>query len=592
MTIMMYLIILFCAVIVLGYIHFFGLYPILRFKSEFFGFNSFLKNAMEIKENIKLAIQKLPEKKDHKTNRMKFKKDYNKIDEEFSLEKYIFNHLWKEFTEQLIEPTGTNSEEVFQNSIRPESFFKLEYFCKEKKINLKLLESMPGILLGLGVLGTFLGLSLSLWGAFPHLTGDSPDVNKSINSLIEGAKLAFSTSVVGLFFSLVFNFSSDRIISMLQNSLNDFNSSLERSLEFVTEEHLLISSLEELKQHGKYLENMDERISLKVGDRIEQMGDKIQEAIFQGNQNISKNFLTNMANQITQGMGDFSKRQMEHLDQTLKALQENIPPLISRLENSHQESESQKKEFIEQLAEISQQSQNKINQSLVETAQSIKTEFESIIESLKQGMNQTLSHSSEELEKLITSLGEMNQKILNQMKSKTDSLNETIEKLHSFSNHVERTIYEINNTTTKNIKGILADFHSTIKQQKQIAEENKTYIHSLKNLTDSLKPIPFSLSEMSQKIPELIKQMDDSNKDLLHIWENYEKRFKNVDESAEQIFIKIKEGLGIIAKESTSYIENLNRQASQVSHSFSQAVEELKEAVEELNDYNKRENGK
>ena len=209
-------------------------------------------------------------------------------------------------------------------------------------------------------------------------------------------------------------------------------------------------------------------------------------------------------------------------------------------------------------------------------------------------MDQTLSTSSGELRKLITSLAEMNQKILKQTnESKVvyqNQLDETAKNLHSFTGRLEKVSSEINDVTSKSIKDAVNNFHQAIELQKEIVKENKLYIHSLNNLTDSLKPIPSSLFEITKKIPELIKQINDSNKDLQTVWNNYEIRFKNVDESAEQIFIKIKEGLGSIAKESADYIGNLNNQTKQLSLSFSSAVDDLKEIVEGLNDYNEKPN--
>ena len=557
-------------------------------KIGFFSLVSFWKKTKELDENIRLAIKELPTS-DYRNN---FTKKYHEINEKFSSSKYIFNHLWKEFSEQLVEPT--DKEPIFQNSIRPEKFFTLEYLLKKQNINSKLLESMPGILVGLGVLGTFSGLSVSLFLVFPDLAGQNPNLKEAINTLISGASVAFFTSVVGLLCSLIFNFILDKKMSILQSSLNDFNFSLERNLKFVTEEHLLTNHLKELYQHGKYLENMDEKIALKIGDYIEQIGNKVQGAISQGNQNISEKFLSDMANQITQGMGDFSRKQMENLDKTLSALQSNIPSLISKLENSQRENEEKTKELIDYLSTVSKDNQTQINNSLIEATQNIKSEFGLIVQNLKQGMDQTLSTSSGELRKLITSLAEMNQKILKQTnESKVvyqNQLDETAKNLHSFTGRLEKVSSEINDVTSKSIKDAVNNFHQAIELQKEIVKENKLYIHSLNNLTDSLKPIPSSLFEITKKIPELIKQINDSNKDLQTVWNNYEIRFKNVDESAEQIFIKIKEDLGSIAKESADYIGNLNNQTKQLSLSFSSAVDDLKEIVEGLNDYNEKPN--
>ena len=285
------------------------------------GLLSFWKEMEQLKRKIKEAIQKLPTASTTEEQRNEFAGQYNEINDYFKKDQSVFSHLWQEFTEQLVEPT--DKKEVLRNSIRPKKFFTLEDFLKQKKINLKLLESMPGILVGLGVLGTFLGLSISLIQAFPLLQ-DNPETKKltdAVQILISGAGVAFFTSVFGLLCSLIFNIISDKKISSLQIKLNEFNSLLEKSLKFITEEELLMEHLKESKQQGKYLSNMDENIELKIGDiirnSVEQMGEKVQQVISQSNQNISEKFLDDMANQMTKGMGDFSRKQLENMEKTL-----------------------------------------------------------------------------------------------------------------------------------------------------------------------------------------------------------------------------------------------------------------------------------
>lgn len=63
--------------------------------------------------------------------------------------------------------------------------------------------NMPGTLTGLGILGTFLGLSMGL----ATFSGeDILTISDSMGPLLEGMKVAFHTSVYGIFLSLVFSF--------------------------------------------------------------------------------------------------------------------------------------------------------------------------------------------------------------------------------------------------------------------------------------------------------------------------------------------------------------------------------------------------
>jgi len=546
--------------------------------------SSFSKKTKELEENIKSAIKALPKE----DCRSQFVGNYHQINENLGSTKHIFKHLWKEFTEQLI--TDTEKEKSFQNSIRPEKFFTLEYLLKKKNINSKLLNSMPGILVGLGVLGTFVGLSISLYQISPDLATEDKNTKEAIQTLISGSSVAFFTSVAGLVCSLLFNWFLDNEISILQKHLNDFNSNLEACLKFITEEHLSILNFKELKEQNRYLKGMDENIALKIGDqighRIEQMGKQIKDSISTGNQNISEKFLSDIANTMTQDMGDFSRKQIESLDKTLSALQNNVPPLISRLENSQRQNEEKVKEIIDYFNTISQDNQKQINQSLIEATRNMRTEFDSINQNMKEVMGQTFSQSSAKIQELISSLTQINQELL----QKTDAsqtlyqekLNETATKLQTFTSHLEKNLLEIKEFTNTNLREVLSNFSQTMEQQEQITVKNSSYIDSLESLTHSLQPIPSALHEVSIKFPEIIQQINNSNTRLEQSWSNYEKRFKNVDESATQIFIKIKEGLGSVAKESANYVDKLNKQTAQVSSSFAQAVEELKDGIEEL----------
>ncbi len=78
---------------------------------------------------------------------------------------------------------------------------------------------VSGTLTGLGILGTFLGLSMGL-GAF---SGDDIfTISDNVGSLLSGMKVAFHTSVYGIFFSLVFNLAYRSIMSDAYETLHEF----------------------------------------------------------------------------------------------------------------------------------------------------------------------------------------------------------------------------------------------------------------------------------------------------------------------------------------------------------------------------------
>lgn len=80
--------------------------------------------------------------------------------------------------------------------------------------------AVSGTLTGLGILGTFLGLSMGL-GSFNG--NDIYTISDNVGPLLEGMKVAFHTSVYGIFFSLVFNFVYRSMMAGAYEALSDFH---------------------------------------------------------------------------------------------------------------------------------------------------------------------------------------------------------------------------------------------------------------------------------------------------------------------------------------------------------------------------------
>lgn len=78
---------------------------------------------------------------------------------------------------------------------------------------------IAGTMTGLGILGTFLGLSMGL-GSFNG--EDIYTISDNVGPLLSGMKVAFHTSVYGIFFSLVFNFVYRSIMSDAYEKLENF----------------------------------------------------------------------------------------------------------------------------------------------------------------------------------------------------------------------------------------------------------------------------------------------------------------------------------------------------------------------------------
>lgn len=79
--------------------------------------------------------------------------------------------------------------------------------------------AISGTLTGLGILGTFIGLSM---GMSSFSGNDIYTISDNVAPLLDGMKVAFHTSVYGIFFSLIFNFVYRSIMSDAYEKLGIF----------------------------------------------------------------------------------------------------------------------------------------------------------------------------------------------------------------------------------------------------------------------------------------------------------------------------------------------------------------------------------
>src|SRR5690606_21018501 len=106
--------------------------------------------------------------------------------------------LWREFDESLVYSADKTR---LSNTLDAEHFFNYHTLAYGLTSS-RLLAAVPTFLTAIGVLGTFLGLTLGLKGLQIN-AADVETLKDGISVMINGAAVAFMTSVWGVLLSLV-----------------------------------------------------------------------------------------------------------------------------------------------------------------------------------------------------------------------------------------------------------------------------------------------------------------------------------------------------------------------------------------------------
>ena len=188
---------------------------------------------------------------------------------EFSLFRELQYHLIRipsrDGSGKMLIRRSIGAEEIFRDSDLAPNFTSSRLYL-----------AIPGILTGLGVLGTFVGLQFGIGGLDLN---DLTKLDKSVVPLIQGCAVAFSTSVWGVFTSLLF--------SGLEKGLEGI--SIKKIRQLQNRVGLLISryvpedSMAELERCSRGTEEILKGLAVAIGDEMQKaigrLGKEVKEAV-------------------------------------------------------------------------------------------------------------------------------------------------------------------------------------------------------------------------------------------------------------------------------------------------------------------------
>lgn len=295
-----------------------------------------------------------------------------KVSQSFSVEAIQGNSLlgsgWQRYQQSFLAEDGPR-QKTDQDA---ENFFN-EQTLLAQQLNLRYWQAVPTILVGFGILGTFVGLSFGINGFDPRTT---ETIKKSIEQLLGGMGTAFLSSVWGMLLSIIFGFYEKVSFNMVSGSITtlcgvldqrfrltkadevrfrqeDFREVFDRMFVYQDDQGREILPAfvfrdlkKEAEQQSKALSSFStdlaEGINLST-QTINNFGDKIREAmetsikgemtpaILKVNESLDR--LEQVVNQLQQtkeeSSGSFIHQAVLHLEDSLKAMSEGMRDAIS-----------------------------------------------------------------------------------------------------------------------------------------------------------------------------------------------------------------------------------------------------------------------
>ena len=218
-----------------------------------------------------------------------------------------------------------------------EDFINKDYIDNLLKRNI--LNLVPGTMTGLGILGTFVGLS---FGLQYFNTGTAAEITDSIAPLMEGIKVAFHTSVYGMVFSLVFNF-------VYKNTMEAVYTNLEEFLNIYKANVIGDSINDNESKVRELIQAMPETIGTTLS---EQIGQTLAPVVYNMNKTMMEFAQTVMDNQA-EGMKGLVKEFVEQMHGSMEESYRRLGQVMNETSEIQKQTNAYSQTIMERLGAIS-----------------------------------------------------------------------------------------------------------------------------------------------------------------------------------------------------------------------------------------------
>lgn len=527
--------------------------------------------------------------------------------------------LWMEFDDSLV--VSGDQKQLF-------STLGASYFFNGKTLargltGSRLLAAVPSFLVALGVLGTFVGLTVGLSG----LVGTSDEVEAlkgGINELISGASVAFMTSVWGVFFSLVLNLIEKSVESRVLNKVSKVQQRIDALYQQLPAEQSLLYIAEHSKESKLALQELHERIGDRLQETLSGMSDAMQHAVTDALNTVmapaiqalvsnsseqSSQALTALVEQFMVGMASAGREQGGQMQQAAADVNSAVNNMGERLDHlftnlSGQQNQQlelarqQNSDFSSQLQELTRsadQKQEQLEQRFGELMSSLSSQMEKQLgaaqshdEQRQSAFTQQISDSSASQTAL---LEQLSQTVSQQVQSMTEVGTERDKSFESIvSNVMEKLDAQLASQTDA------ADSRERSRQQRfneqldAVASQQQELLLGIASAVSTTQQQSLAMAQQHQQLLDRLQQsteavmasskhMDSSANQLGLLSTNV----RQASDVLGQRLEAVTEGVSNVSAQSTVLAQQLQSQAdslSQLQVTLLQGAERFEQAAE------------
>ncbi len=391
----------------------------------------FVKRVNDYSKSIQSLISKLKEYDD---------KDYSNKYEEIS--QVIYNNdytkdSWAEYSKTLVPYECGNKDNALVNTkvVMYSTQAASDYFTVSslaKGVNVSFWQNLGSIFTGLGILGTFVGLTYGL--SSPELASNDVETLKiGIRQLLGGVGTAFITSLFGVAAAIIFNIIHNSSMNELNAATNELVGFLEKMYGRKVAEAWLVDIVRSSEDQTNAIKNLSSDFAAKFGETMQQGMDisfnkfieslePLFEDLREGIEKMSEGGAKAVGETINAGVGTELQGFAKSISEIQNSLSQNMRHSQELADATNTKFSKLVENFADKITESSKAAVDNQNKQMADTMEKMKA--------IMEDMQSTTLETSKKFQESIDST----------INSQKDSLNDTCLQIKDVLENVNKNI--------------------------------------------------------------------------------------------------------------------------------------------------------
>ncbi|AVZ00169.1 hypothetical protein DAI21_22185 [Lelliottia sp. WB101] len=470
-------------------------------------------------------------------------------------------HAWSEFEESLHlqrELVGSEEKIARIRATAPSASYFSEQQLVDIPLNTEFFKHLPGILTGVGIIGTFYGLMIGL----NHFDPSTPEqVTSSVNNLLHDVLYAFLGSAFAIGFSIIITWLEKFYLAKCYKYLEQFTAALDSLYDSgVGEEYLasLVKSSNESATQARHLKESlvtdlrdmllhlaesqkveNERLANTLSNTYRESGAQFADQVSGAIENSLKSPLDKIAGAVQTASGDQSGMVQNMLQDVLTAF-------MAKLDTT----------FGQQFTNL-----NEMMGQTVGAIQTMQSGFSALLQDMRQVSDDSRQGSAQLIEQLLSEMKSGQQAMQAGMNDMLTSLQSSVAKIGAEGEGAGERM-------ARQLEKMFADSEAREKAQ---AEHMSAFIEAIQNSVQqgqsaTMEKMATSVEALGEQLGSLFGQID---KGQQQISVNQQANQQSLHEQTQQVMSEvddqIKQLIETVASQHQGTTETLNKLAEQTN---------------------------